>query len=133
VVGILEEYCMNAGQALIEARARGVLERADFIIAHNAFVADKPLLDLYVPGTEETKWRCSFRGIEWKQLLGVQSESLETLMGKAGLRYEQDHHAGADARDLKRLLALRHKGGRTYLGRLLDTTENLTLLVSHKG
>jgi hypothetical protein len=43
-------------------------------------------------------------------------------MGKAGLRYEQDHHARADARDLRKLLAVKHNG-RTYLGRLLDSTE----------
>jgi hypothetical protein len=122
VLGILEEYCMDLGETLDEAKARGILERAEFIVAHNAFTADKPLLDLHLPGTEERKWRCSLRGIEWKQLLGVQGTSLETLMGKVGLRYEQDHHACADARDLKRLLALKHKG-RTYLGRLLDSTE----------
>ena len=43
-------------------------------------------------------------------------------MGKAGLRYEQDHNARADARDLKRLLSVKHKG-RTYLGRLLDNAQ----------
>ena len=52
--------------------------------------------------------------------LGVQSKSLETLMGKVGLRYGQDHTACADARDLRRLLAVKHKD-RTYLGRLLDS------------
>jgi hypothetical protein len=119
VVGVLEEYCMNAGQTLDEARARGALERADFIVAHNAFSADKPLLARYLPGTENMKWLCSLRGIAWRELLDVHSESLETLMGKAGLRYEQDHSARADACDLKRLLAQRHRG-RTYLGRLLD-------------
>ncbi len=119
VVGVLEEYCMKPGQALDEAKARGVLERADFIVAHNAFSADKPLLARYLPATEKMSWLCSFRGIAWKQLLGIQSESLETLMGKVGLRYEQDHHAHADACDLKRLLAHKHNG-RTFLGRLLD-------------
>jgi hypothetical protein len=122
VIGILEEYCMNAGQTLDETKARGALERADFIVAHNAFSADRPLLARHLTGTEKMRWLCSFRGIEWKQLLGIQSESLETLMGKAGLRYEQDHNARADARDLKRLLSLKHKG-RTYLGRLLDSAE----------
>jgi hypothetical protein len=122
VVGILEEYFMNAGQILDETKARGALERADCIVAHNAFSADRPLLARHLPGTEKMKWLCSFRGIEWKHLLGIQSESLETLMGKAGLRYEQDHNARADARDLKRLLTLKHKG-RTYLGRLLDSTQ----------
>lgn len=122
VVGILEEYCMNLGDTLDETKARSVLERADFIVAHNAFIADRPLVARHLPGTEKMRWLCSFRGLEWKQLLGVQSESLEVLMGKAGLRYEQDHHAGPDARDLKNLLAVKHQG-RTYLGRLLDSTE----------
>jgi hypothetical protein len=68
------------------------------------------------------RWLCSFREIEWKRLLGVESESLEILMGKAGLRYEQDHHARPDARDLKNLLAVKHRA-RTFLGRLLDSTQ----------
>src|SRR5882724_7015743 len=63
------------------------------------------------------KWLCSLHGIEWKQLLGIQTASLETLMSKAGLRYQQDHNARADAYDLKCVLAGKHKG-RTYLGRL---------------
>ncbi|MGA8030561.1 MAG: hypothetical protein WB992_25740 [Bryobacteraceae bacterium] len=121
VIGILEKYFMDTGEALDESKARGALERADFIVAHNAFSADRPLLARHLPGTEKMRWLCSLRGIEWKPLLGIQSESLETLMGKAGLRYEQDHNALADARDLKCLLALKHKG-RTYLGRLLDNT-----------
>jgi hypothetical protein len=122
VVGILEEYCMDPGETLDETRSRSVLERADFIVAHNAFVADRPLLARYLPGTEEMRWLCSFREIEWKRLLGVESESLEILMGKAGLRYEQDHHARPDARDLKNLLAVKHRA-RTFLGRLLDSTQ----------
>jgi len=119
VVGILEEYCMRPGETLDETKARGVLERADVIVAHNAFTADRPLLARHLPGTEKMEWLCTFRQIDWKQLLGVESESLEVLMGKAGLRYEQDHHACADARDLKNLLAVRNRG-RTYLGHLLD-------------
>ena len=95
-----------------------MLDRADFIVAHNAFSADKPLLDLHLPEAGNLKWLCSFRGIEWKDLLGVQSKSLETLMGKTGLRYTQDHNARADAHDLKRVLALKHNG-HTYLRRLL--------------
>jgi hypothetical protein len=123
VIGVLEEYCMNAGETLDETKARGALGRADFIVAHNAFSADKPLLDPHLPEAGKLKWLCSFRGIEWKELLGVQSRSLETLMGKAGLRYTQDHNACADARDLKRLLSLK-RNGHTYLRRLLASTED---------
>jgi hypothetical protein len=123
VVGILEEYCMNTGQSLDESRARGALERADFIVAHNAFGADRPLLARALPGTEKKKWLCFLQGIEWKELLDVQSASLETLIGKTGLQYVQPHSAAGDARLLKRLLALKHKG-RTYLGRLLDSAQS---------
>ena len=118
VVEILEEYVMYAGEKLDEVRARALLERAERIVAHNSS-SDQSLLDRELPGTEQGKWMCSFRGIEWKHLIGVQSASQNTLMGRAGLRYTQDHHARADAHDLKRLLAQRD-GGRTYLGRLLD-------------
>jgi hypothetical protein len=43
-------------------------------------------------------------------------------MGKTGLRYEQDHNARSDARDLKHLLSLKHEG-QTYLKRLLDSVQ----------
>ncbi len=122
VVGILEEYCMNAGQSLDELKARGALDRADFVVAHNAFGADRPLLARHLPGTEKRKWLCSLQGLPWKELLEVQSTSLETLIGKTGLQYVQPHSACGDARLLKRLLALKHKG-RTYLGRLLDSAQ----------
>jgi hypothetical protein len=38
------------------------------------------------------------------------------------LRYEQDHNACSDARELKHLLSLKHEG-RTYLKRLLDSAQ----------
>jgi hypothetical protein len=120
VVGVLEEYCMNASQILDETKARGALEKADFIVAHSAIVAERPLLARHLPGIEKRKWLCALQEIDWKELLGVQSANLETLMGKVGLRYDQDHNACADARDLRRLLAVKHNG-RTYLGRLLDS------------
>ncbi len=119
VVGILEEYVMSKGKKLDEVKARALLERAERIVAHNSG-GDKTLLDRELPGTEKSKWLCSFRGIEWKHLTGVQSARQETLMGRAGLRYVQDHHARADVHDLIQLLAQRHDGGRTYLGHLLD-------------
>jgi len=121
VVGVLEEYVMNIGEKLDKPRVRALLGRAERIVAHNCN-GDRSLLDLELPGIAKSKWICSFRGIDWKRLTGVKSASLNTLMGRAGLRYEQDHHASADARDLKRLLARRHEGGRTYLGRLLENS-----------
>jgi DNA polymerase-3 subunit epsilon len=118
VVGIIQKYATNVGDLPDESAVRSILARADCIVAHNAS-ADRPLIAKIVPESEEMNWLCSFRGIQWKQLLGTQSESLQTLMGKVGLRCEQDHTALADARDLTALLASKHRG-RTFLGRLLD-------------
>jgi hypothetical protein len=126
VVGILKEYFMDAGQSLDKTEARATLERAEFIVAHNISF-DRPLLARNLLGTEKMKWCCSLRDLEWKQLLEVQSASLETLIGKVGLKYDQDHTARADARVLRSLLALKHNGGRTYLGRLLDKAQAVTL------
>ena len=83
VVGILEEYVMSKGKKLDEVKARALLERAERIVAHNSG-GDKTLLDRELPGTEKSKWLCSFRGIEWKHLTGVQSARQETLMGRPG-------------------------------------------------
>jgi hypothetical protein len=119
VVGILEEYVMSKGEKLDREKARSLLDKAHRIVAHNSS-GDQSLLEEELPGIEKTKWMCSFRGIKWKRLMGVQSARQSSLMGKTGLRYKQDHHARADAHDLRRLLAQKHEGGRTYLGRLLD-------------
>jgi hypothetical protein len=119
VVGVLEEYVMRKGEPFHKVKARALLERAHRIVAHNSS-GDQSILERELPGIKKSKWLCSFHGVEWRRLMGVQSARQSNLMGKAGLRYEQDHHARADAHDLKRLLSQKHEGGRTYLGRLLD-------------
>jgi len=45
VVGILEEYIMKKGIKLVEAKARPLLERAEWIVAHNS-TGDQSLLVL---------------------------------------------------------------------------------------
>jgi hypothetical protein len=53
-----------------------------------------PAEEVFAPRNARMNRLCSYRGIEWKHLLGIQSESLETLMGKAGLRYERTQAGG---------------------------------------
>ncbi len=120
IVGILDEYAMNKGDKLQQTTARALLERAYRIVAHNAS-SDQALLDGELPGIEKSKWVCSLHGINWRHSTGVRSAGQEPLMAKAGLSNKQDHHACADARDLRRLLAQRQADGRTYLRHLLDT------------
>jgi DNA polymerase-3 subunit epsilon len=119
IVGIVGEYAMEAGYTLKQADARTLLERAERIVAHNAR-SDQTLLDRELPGLEKRKWVCSLYGIEWRHLTDVRSAGQKSLVARAGLRAEQDHHAHADAHDLRRLLAQKHDDGRTYLRHLLD-------------
>jgi DNA polymerase-3 subunit epsilon len=120
IVGVLEEYSFKAPDTLNEGKVRSLLERTSAIVAHHAEF-DRSVLERTLPGVDKLPWLCSWRGIEWKKLAGVQSESLETLLGAEGLCYEQEHTALADARDLLRLLAVQ-RDGKTYLARLLSST-----------
>jgi hypothetical protein len=56
---------MDKGKKLDGLKARALLERAKRIVAHNSS-GDQSLLERELPGTEKSKWLCSFRGIEWK-------------------------------------------------------------------
>jgi hypothetical protein len=71
IVGILEEYAMDAGDKLEPATARALLERALRIVAHNAScdrtLLDQALLDRGLRGLEKQKWVCSLHGIEWNR------------------------------------------------------------------
>jgi DNA polymerase-3 subunit epsilon len=113
---------MKKGTKLDHEHALALLERADRIVAHNAS-GDQSLLASELPGIANAKWLCTYRGIDWKRLIDVRSAGLEVLLRRIGQRHTQEHHAKADADDLKRLLAEKHDGGRTYLGRLLESDE----------
>jgi len=125
VVGILEEYVMRKGGKLNREKARSLLDQAHRIVAHNSS-GDQSLLARELPGIKKSKWMCSFRRNRMEAPDGRSKCAPKSLMGKTGLRYQQDHHARADAHDLKRLLAQKHEGGRTYLGRLLDDDSQKT-------
>jgi hypothetical protein len=104
---------------LDKAKALALLNRAEKIIAHN-FNGDRSLVEKELPGIDPTRWICSFRGVDWKNLIGVRSASQETIMGRLGTNYTQEHKALADVYDLIRVLTQKHQGGRTYLARLLE-------------
>jgi len=122
VVGVVGKYSWRKGQKLKKPEAVALLKNAHRIVAHNCS-GDQSLVAQHLSGIKTIKWLCSYRGVEWKRLLRVQSASQSSLLGKAGLRIRQDHHAKADAQDLIWLLAQKHQGGRTYLGRLLEKDE----------
>jgi DNA polymerase-3 subunit epsilon len=121
VVGVLEEYSWKPPEGLNGVKACSLLDRAEFVVAHNAEF-DRGVLTRELPATAKCRWRCSLREIDWKRVAGVDSESLESLLGFEGLRLGQEHTALSDARDLLRLMAVQ-RGGKTYLARLLNRSQ----------
>jgi hypothetical protein len=118
IVGVLEEYNFKIPRKLDGIKTKALLDQADFVVAHNKEF-DQGVLARELPEIGKLPtWLCSWRDIDWKRLAGVQSESLEALLGFEGLACAQEHTALADARDLLRLLASR-RNGRTYLAWLL--------------
>jgi hypothetical protein len=75
IVGVLEDYSWSSPDGLDGAQARSLLNRAEFVVAHNAEF-DRGVLARELPGTEKCHWLCSLRGIDWKGVAGVGSESL---------------------------------------------------------
>jgi DNA polymerase III subunit epsilon len=122
IVGVLEEYSFKPPKKLDEVKSLLLLARAEIVVAHNAEF-DRGVLARALPGAEKRPWRCSWHGIDWKNVIEVHSESLETLLSAEGLRSGQEHSALGDANDLLRLLAVQHDG-KSHLARLLSNSRS---------
>lgn len=67
------------GKRLDDARIRAMLERAEFLVAHNASF-DKAFVTKLYPEVQRKRWVCSMRSIPWKQK-GFPSRGLQSLVG----------------------------------------------------
>jgi len=117
------EYRRGKGPELNKPKAKALLEKADWIVAHMA-AADRPLLEGELPGIKRScssKWLCSLDGsIGWKGLCDIPNQKLTTIAGSIGVgRQPEKHDARQDVHFLKRILAEKHQDGRTSLARLL--------------
>ncbi len=105
------------GQILDHQRVRGLVERAEFLVAHHAAFDRRFLLRLY-PDLPSRRWLCSLEGIDWRRR-GFTSRSLTALLKAHAIRSRARHRAQADCRALLALLEYRSASGDTYLYELL--------------
>jgi DNA polymerase-3 subunit epsilon len=110
---------MLAGKTLDDGRVERILERAEFLIAHNASF-DSRFVSKMFPRAEQKRWLCSMHGIEWKNH-GMSSRSLKDLLAKHGYKNGGAHRALADAMATLTLLQHGQQSGGTYLGEMLET------------
>jgi DNA polymerase III subunit epsilon len=91
---------MVRGRSIDQARVASMLNRVDFIVAHNTSFDRR-----FVTTPDSTPWLCSLKGINWSDR-GYFSAKLQTLLTKHGINPGNKHRAIDDAKALLELLRI---------------------------
>ena len=129
VTGLGAQHLKN--QKINDTVARGLLDRADLIAAHNAKF-DAGFIERRYPDLAGKAWACSCSEIDWLKL-GYEGHSQSALLAHAGW-FSDAHRAAADVWALFWLLQHRQRdpgGGpiRTHLARLIEAADTPTVMV----
>lgn len=110
------------GMCLDHDRIEAMLEKTEFLVAHNANF-DRGFVEPLFPVSSAKPWFCSMNGIDWGNK-GCASKGLQNLLKDHGIEVSQAHRATDDAKAAVELLSKCDKSGKTYLSELL-TGESL--------
>lgn len=106
------------GKRLDSIRIREIIEKADFLLAHNAKF-DKGFVTRLFPYSSNKTWICTMNGINWKGK-GYDSKGLQNLLKFHGIKVNKAHRALADVNACVELLKQRNSDGSFYLAELLS-------------
>src|ERR1035437_5817749 len=109
---------MLKGHALDEERLRGLFNRAEFLVAHNA-PFDRGFVTRLFPYAGEKPWLCSMRSVDWLAQ-GCPGRSLELLRSHFCLEDRGHHRAAADAALTLTLLSMLDDCRRPFFVHLLE-------------
>ena len=107
------------GKVLDESKITTMIEKAEFLIAHNA-TFDKSFVCKLFRFASGKPWYCSMKGINWYQK-GCQSRSLQNLLQKHNIKVLKAHRADADVQAVLSLLAQNNADGSCYFTELLQS------------
>lgn len=110
--------CDVKGKCLDEGRINSMIQKADFLIAHNMNF-DYKFVKRVFPICDTKKWVCSMKGIDWFKR-GFSSRALQKLLQAHGIRVKNAHRADSDVKAAIRLLSLLDRDGKYYLAELLE-------------
>jgi DNA polymerase III subunit epsilon len=113
--GITNE--MVRGKRLDMERLESLIDRAEYLIAHNA-TFDRRFLSTLLPAAARKTWLCTLHQIDWIGE-GCPDRKLATLLQHFRLNPSQAHRAHLDTEACLQLLALRDRHGSTFLTQLL--------------
>lgn len=107
-----------ASQAISTTTLRHLMQKADFIVAHNA-PFDRKFVEKLVPQAAGMMWLDTMRGIPWR-MLGQRSRAQQDLLRAHGISPGVAHTASSDVAAAIKLLGTRSVlGGQTHLSMLL--------------
>lgn len=106
------------GKSLDSVRIQEIIEKADFLIAHNAQF-DKGFVTRLFPFCNSKNWVCSMKGISWKKK-GFDSKGLQNLLKAHKIKVKRSHRALDDVNACIELLKQRNNDGGSYLAELLS-------------
>ena len=101
------------GQKLDIARISSMIEKADFLVAHNA-VFDKSFVSRTFPSVSAKLWFCSMNGINWSDGKGLRKQ-----LSRHNIKPEQRHRALADVEGLLVLLKCNNGAGITFFAEMV--------------
>src|SRR5690606_18833404 len=106
------------GKRLDDARIITLVERAEFLVAHNA-PFDRSFVARLYPHASAKVWLCSMRGIDWRGR-GFYSRGLQSLLRAHRIDVARAHRGEDDVKAALRLLATRNAAGEPYFRELLS-------------
>lgn len=106
------------GRRLDDETIRAMVQRAEFMVAHNARFDRDFVCRLYGECSQKP-WLCSMSGISWGKK-GFRSRALQNLLRDHKIKVDKAHRAEHDVKASLRLLAHEGDNGKTYFGELLD-------------
>lgn len=121
VNGITDD--MVAGCRIDDAAVQAMVERADFVIAHNARF-DRPVCERRFPFFKETAWACSLMQVNWAAS-GITSAKLEYIAYRLGFFYDA-HRAEVDCLALLHALRLPLGTGPSAMSQILVRQSEVT-------
>jgi len=117
---------MLRGKKLDISQIETILEKADFIIAHNA-AFDRPFTDDISEIFSKKKWACSMSNVPWKDL-GFESLKLTHLASDLGFYFEP-HQADKDCLAGLAILAQVDEAGESYFHKMITTAEKDSITI----
>lgn len=118
------------GKRINWGRVKGMLDRALFVVAHNA-PFDRRFIAQHVDG--EYEWLCSYSGIDWGKR-GFQQAKLQGLLAAHGIDSGQKHRAMDDVEALIKLLKVgNYFSMLTYNSKALHNSSHGGLRQDHRA